>query len=64
MRFFVPVIVDPIEVNLTSSPLLKLWFGKYIAFAGIDLLIGRLPANPTTTLVVVVPIPTDLVASK
>ena len=43
---------------------MKGWFGRYIAFGGIDLLIGVVPANPTTTFVVVLPIPTDFAPSK
>ena len=35
--FFVALIVDPIDIILTSSPFSNLWFGKYIAFGGIDL---------------------------
>ena len=37
LAFFVPFIVDATDTILTSSPFLNLWFGKYIAFAGIDL---------------------------
>ena len=59
-----PKIVDPKETRDTSSPLLNLWFGKNIAFGGIDFLIGVTPTNPTVTFVKLVPIPTDFAASK
>jgi len=62
--FLDPKIVDPKETRDTSSPLLNLWFGKNIAFGGIDFLIGVTPTNPTVTFVKLVPIPTDFAASK
>ena len=63
-KFLDAIIVDPRETRDNWSLVLNLWFGKNIAFGGIDFLIGVTPTNPTVTFVKLVPIPTDFSASK
>ena len=46
------------------SPVLNLWFGRYIALGGTETVISVLPATPTTTELYVVPIPTEFGASN
>ena len=54
----------PAETYSTLSPVLNLWFGRYIALGGTETVISVLPATPTTTELYVVPIPTEFGASN